>query len=162
MTPVFRTTAALAIVVLAAAAPVSAGSSADRATGGGQILVGTRGPGDTIAFQAQQRANGVVSGNVNVIDRVQGATGKGAHFRGDVTCLAVAGNTAKMAGVGRLQDGTQRGFTLIVTDNGEGAAANNDLITLEYTDDPTCEREDGDDDAAVELARGNAQVYDAP
>lgn len=157
-----RTTAVAGLALLASlATPAAAGGTADKATGGGQILVASdgRGPGDTITFTAQERANGTTVGNVNVIDRVQNTTGKGYHFRGDVTCIEAVGNTAKLAGTGEGPEGTT-GFTLIVTDNGEGSAADNDLITLKYTSDYTCDREDGDDDAAVELARGNAQVTD--
>lgn len=156
-----RTIALAGIAALAFAAPASAGQT-DKATGGGQILVSSdgRGPGDTIAFTAQQRENGNVVGNVNVIDRVQGAGGKGAHFKGDVTCIEAVGNVAKIGGFGEFRDGASTGFILVVTDNGEGANAGNDTITLQYTDDVTCEREDGDNDGAVELARGNAQVRD--
>jgi hypothetical protein len=157
-----RTIAALGMAVVATlAGPAHAGPT-DKATGGGQILLSNdgHGPGDTIAFTAQARENGTVVGNVNVIDRVGDGSGKGVHFRGDVTCIEAVGNTAKIAGVGTYKDGTTTGFTLIVTDNGEGSAADNDMITLQYTNDPSCEREDGDDDGAVELARGNAQVKD--
>lgn len=156
-----RVTAAAALAFVVAAGVPASGGTTDKATGGGQILVSSdgRGPGDTIAFTAQRRTDGRVVGNVNVVDRVQGARGKGAHFKGTVTCIEAAGNTAKLGGIGTL-DGAETGFTLIVTDNGEGANAGNDVITLQYTDDVTCEREDGDDDAAVELARGNAQVTD--
>lgn len=159
---VSRTIAVAGIALLAGTAgSATAGSTADKATGGGQILVSSdgRGPGDTITFTAQERADGTTVGNVNVIDRVQGAGGKGVHFRGDVSCIEAIGNTAKISGVGEL-DGQDQPFVLIVTDNGQGSAASNDLISLQYTDDVTCEREDGDNDGAVELARGNAQVTD--
>lgn len=159
---VTRTTAVAGLAILAAlASPVSA-SNGDKATGGGQILVASdgRGPGDTIAFQAQARPDGTATGMLNVIDRVQGAGGQGYHFRGDVTCIDVQGNTAKIAGTGTSADGSTSGFTLIVIDNGEGALADNDTIALQYTNDPTCEREDGDDDGQTDLARGNAQVRD--
>lgn len=154
------------LAAVALVSPASAGSSVDRATGGGQILVASdgRGPGDTITFQARGTADSA-TGSVNVIDRTQGAAtakGKGFHFQGDVTCLAVTGNTAKLAGTGTGPGGTT-GFTLIVTDNGEGSkASDSDMILLQYTDDPTCDRHDGDDDSSTDLARGNAQVYDAP
>ena len=154
-----------AVVGLAAVATLAgsatAGGTADKATGGGQILLSSdgRGPGDTIAFTAQARQDGTVTGNVNVIDRT-GNTGKGGvHFRGDVTCVVAEGNVAKIAGVGERSDGTTTGFTLLVTDNGEGLD-DNDLISLQYTNDPTCDRQDSDDDAQTELARGNAQVTD--
>ena len=158
---VTRTTAAAGLAVLAAlASPVTA-SSGDKATGGGQILVASdgRGPGDTITFQAQARPDGTSTGMVNIIDRAGDGSGKGYHFRGDVTCIRVDGNTAQLAGTGEGPDGTT-GFTLVVVDNGEGSLADNDTIVLQYRNDPTCDEEDSDDDGAVELARGNAQVRD--
>lgn len=162
MLHVSRTIAVAGLALLAAAGGTANAGPTDKATGGGQILVSSdgRGPGDTIAFTAQERANGTVVGNVNVIDRVPGAGGKGAHFKGDVTCIEAVGNVAKIGGTGAFRDGASTGFILIVTDNGEGSSASNDTITLQYTDDVTCEREDGDNDGAVELARGNAQVRD--
>ena len=159
---VTRTTATAGVALLAAlTGTADAGTTADKATGGGQILVSSdgRGPGDTITFTAQERADGTTVGNVNVIDRVQGAGGKGVHFKGAVACIEAVGNTAKISGIGRL-NGADQPFILVVTDNGEGSAAGNDVITLQYTDDVTCEREDGDNDGATELARGNAQVTD--
>jgi len=159
-----RTTAiaGLAIVSALAGTAAHAGADVDRATGGGQILLSTsgHGPGDTIAFTAQGTADDA-TGKVNVIDRVQDSTGQGVHFRGDVECVIADGNTAKIAGHGVNDDGTTTGFTLVVVDNGEGAAADNDTIAIQYTNDPTCDREDGDDDSETDLARGNAQVYDA-
>lgn len=162
MHPAIRMTAVAGLAVIASlSTPAGAGTTADKATGGGQVLVATdgRGPGDTITFTGQERADGSVVGNVNVIDRVQDAGGKGYHFRGDVTCIEAVDNVAKLGGTGTGPDGTT-GFILIVTDNGQGSAADNDTITLQYTNDVTCEREDGDNDGAVDLARGNAQVTD--
>lgn len=156
-----RTVAAIGLAVVSVAGGSAGASNGDKATGGGQILLASdgRGPGDTIAFTAQARPGGTAVGNLNVIDRT-GNTGKGGvHFRGDVICIVAEGNVAKLAGIGEYKDGTTRGFTLVVTDNGEGQS-NNDLIALQYTDDPTCEREDGDDDGQTDLARGNAQVRD--
>lgn len=151
-------------VVTTLGAPASAGN-ADKATGGGQILLSSdgRGPGDTITFTAQRRADGDVVGNVNVIDRAGNGPGAGAgrgvHFRGDVTCVDVQGNVARIAGTGEKSDGTTTGYTLMVTDNGEGLD-DNDLISFQYVSDPTCNDDDSDDDAETELARGNAQVTD--
>jgi hypothetical protein len=158
---VSRKTAIAGLALFAAVvAPATAGAG-DRATGGGQILIASdgRGPGDTVTFTAQERADGTVVGNVNVIDRAGDGSGQGFHFRGDVVCIEAAGNTAKIAGTGEGPDGPT-GFTLIVVDNGEGAVADDDTIALQYTDDPTCDREDGDDDSTTDLARGNAQVTD--
>lgn len=162
-----RTTLLVGVAAVAVlASPALAGSSVDRATGGGQILVASdgRGPGDTITFQARG-TEAAATGSVNVIDRVQGATaarGQGYHFKGTVQCLRVEGNTAQLSGVGTAADGTDTAFIVVVVDNGQGAAAENDTINLLYTDDPSCNEDDGDNDGAVELARGNAQVYDAP
>jgi len=157
-----RTIAALGMAVVATLAGSADAGSTDKATGGGQILLSTdgRGPGDTITFTAQRRADGSVQGSVNVIDRT-GNTGKGGiHFRGDVTCIEVAGNVAHIAGNGAKSDGTKTAFTLMVTDNGEGSAADNDLISFQEVSTPTCDDNDEDDDAETELARGNAQVTD--
>ena len=157
-----RTIAALGMAVVATLAGSANAGSTDKATGGGQILLSSdgRGPGDTITFSAQRRADGSVVGNVNLIDRTDNTGKGGVHFRGDVICIDVEGNQAILSGVGEYKDGTTTAYTLIVQDNGEGAAADNDLITFTKVDDPSCDREDGDDDAAVELARGNAQVTD--
>ena len=149
------------LALLAVAVPVTAavaGSATDRATGGGQILVSSdgKGAGDTIAFTARGTSD-AATGQVQYVDR-EGGTGQGQTvLHGTVSCLAVSGNTAKLAGT--FEDGTP--FTMVVVDNGEGALASNDTIALQKTDDPSCDREDGDDDSQTDLARGNTQVYDA-
>lgn len=159
---VTRTTAVAGLAVLASLAGTATAGSGDKATGGGQILLSNsgHGPGDTITFTAQERPDGTVVGNVNLIDRVGDGSGKGVHFRGDVVCIEAVGNVAKIAGVGRDGAGNTSGFTLVVTDNGEGAVADDDTIAFQLTDDVTCAREDGDDDSTTDLARGNAQVRD--
>jgi hypothetical protein len=153
--------AAAGVAGMVLAAPgAQAGSPRDRATGGGQILVGERGAGDTIAFTAQGTAT-EATGQVQFIDRT-GGIGKGqVKFHGVVDCVLVTGNTAEIAGHER---DTLAAFTLRVVDNGEGLAADNDLIFFDDTaDDEPCVQDDNDDDdATVALARGNAQVYDAP
>jgi hypothetical protein len=148
------------IAGLALALPIaaSAGSGTDRATGGGQVLIGSRGAGDTIAFTAQGTPD-AASGQVQYADRT-GGTGHGQNvLHGTVSCLRVQGNMAKMAGTW-AQGGT---FQLLVVDNGEGAmATDSDMITLQDGQDPTCDQENNDNDGQTALARGNAQVYDAP
>jgi hypothetical protein len=147
------------VFVLASPLAATAGSQTDRATGGGQVLVGTDGgAGDTIAFTARGTAEpGGARGQVQYVDRT-GGTGIGQTVRhGTVSCLRVDGNTAKIAGTWD-QGGT---FQLLVVDNGQGAAADDDLVTVQNAADPTCNQEDNDDDNQVALARGNAQVYDA-
>jgi len=148
------------LALLAAAVPVTtaiAGSGTDRATGGGQILVSSSGgAGDTIAFTAQGTSS-AATGQVQYVDR-SGGTGQGqAVLHGTVTCLNVQGNMAKIAGVW-AQGGT---FQLLVADNGEGAASNSDLVTLQNNEPNDCSQDMDDSNQSTELARGNAQVYDA-
>jgi hypothetical protein len=143
-------------LTLAIAIPVAApqeGSPRDRATGGGQTAVGLQGAGNTIAFTAQNSGSGdAATGQVQYIQRVDGQD----KLHGTVSCLRVSGNTAKIAGTGR--DG--RAFQLYVVDNGQGANADNDMIMFQLADQATCDFDPGNQ--VPELARGNAQVYDAP
>jgi hypothetical protein len=134
-----------------------AGSPTDRATGGGQVLVGDRGAGDTIAFTAQGTAD-AATGEVQYQDR-DGGTGQAqTTYHGDVECLDVQGDTAKIAGT--WEGGGP--FQLYVVDNGEGSAANDDIVTvISNAPDPSCDFDDPDSDDQTALARGNAQVYDA-
>jgi hypothetical protein len=170
-------TLALGALVLAMLLPTAAtaASPRDRATGGGQILVGTDGgAGSTIAFTAQETVAGGsptdVKGQIQFIERT-GGTGRGqvrGHY--EVDCLEVTGNTAYIAGVLKNGDGTtSERIYLEVVDNGEGAnAMGADIVTVNRDADPD---DDGDDDAenacdvpeggTVSLARGNAQVHDA-
>lgn len=144
-------------VGVAGAALALSGSTAmagqdDAATGGGQILVGDRGAGDTIAFTAQGTADGA-KGQVQYVDR-EGGTGQGQVVQhGTVTCIDVQGNVARIAGEWR-DGGT---FGLYVEDNGEGDGT--DMIAL--TPDLTDCSEDREDEDPTGLARGNAQVRDA-
>ena len=143
-------------VGVAGAALAFSGSTAmagqeDAATGGGQILVGDRGAGDTIAFTAQGTAE-AAKGQVQYVDR-EGGTGQGQTVQhGTVTCIDVQGNVARIAGEWR-DGGT---FGLFVEDNGEGDGT--DMIAL--TPDLADCAEDREDDEPTGLARGNAQVRD--
>lgn len=151
----------IAVAVLAIAIPgiASAGSPRDRATGGGQILV-TTGAGDTIAFTAQGTPQ-EAKGQLQFIDRNGGNGQDNVRFHGVVDCILVQGDTAEIAGHER---DTNDPFTLRVIDNGEGAAAAADLIYFDdVADDQPCVQDNNDDDdPTTALARGNAQVYDAP
>ena len=126
----------------------------DAATGGGQILVGDKGAGDTVAFTAQGTAD-AARGQVQYVDR-EGGTGQGQTvMHGTVTCIDVQDNVARIAGTWR--DGGS--FGLYVEDNGEGAgAAGEDMIAI--TPNRTDCAEDREDDEPTGLARGNAQVRD--
>lgn len=164
-------------VALAIPAFANAGSANDRATGGGQIFFtfsdadgepsaneDITGAGDTIAFTAQETAEGV-KGQVQFIDRT-GGRGKGqVKLHGTVTCLEVTGNVARIGGTATRNDDSTRGdeFQILVEDNGEGASnTEGDQIAFQFMDEPTCSDEDDDDDYQTTLARGNVQVYDAP
>lgn len=152
----------IAVAVLALAVPgiASARSATDRATGGGQILVSNQSAGSTIAFTAQGTPE-AAKGQVQVVDRSAGTGQSQVKFHGIVECILVEGNMAEIAGSER---DTGDPFTLRVVDNGEGANDGNDMIFFDdVEDDARCETDDDDDDdAQVALARGNAQVYDAP
>ena len=146
----------VAAVALALPLVASAGSSTDRATGGGQVLIGTRGgAGDTIAFTAHDRATN--AGQIQYIDRT--AIGQ-TRYHGTVLCVDVMGNTALIAGTWRNQGAGN--FNLYVEDNGEGAGANDMIFIEEMADNPTCDFDEPDEADQLALARGNVQVYDAP
>jgi hypothetical protein len=159
MRVVARAFAAALVVAALSVTGASAGSPNDRVTGGGQTLVGTQGAGNTIAFNAQTTADGA-KGQVQVVDRSAGTGQSQVRFHGIVDCVTVNGNSAEI--YGHKRDDAGDDFTIYVMDNGEGAAANNDLVFLNDNPQSPCELADDDDQGDVELARGNAQVYDAP
>lgn len=132
---------------------VAGAAGESKATGGGQVLVGTKGAGDTIAFTA--RGNSVsAEGQIQYVDR-DGGTGKGhTTYHGSASCIDVAGNVARIAG--SWSDGGT--FQLYVEDNGEGANAPDDVVTL-MAGEATCDFDEPDDEDKVALARGNAQVH---
>ena len=152
-----RKTIALVGVGVAGAALALSGANAfatqeDAATGGGQILVGDKGAGDTVAFTAQGTAD-AARGQVQYVDRTDGTGQSQTVMHGTVTCIDVQGNVARIAGEWR-DGGT---FGLYVEDNGEGGDAT-DMIAL--TPNLTECAEDREDDDPTGLARGNAQVRD--
>lgn len=149
------------VAMLAMATGATAGSKTDRATGGGQVIVGTQHAGETIAFTAQGTATSA-RGQVQLIDRDLGTGQDQVRFHGVVSCLLVmGGNTAIISGHERGT--TTNPFALRVVDNGQGAGAGNDMIFFDrMADDNVCEQDDDDDDDGdTALARGNAQVYEA-
>jgi hypothetical protein len=137
---------------------VAIAGDGDKVTGGGQILLSTKGAGNQIAFTAQQKGS-EATGQVQTIDRSAGTGRSQVKFHGVVDCVEVNGTMAKVGG--HKKGGTQR-FTLLVQDNGQGAAADPDMIAFKKGDaaDPTCEPGDDDDDGLMALGRGNAQVRD--
>jgi hypothetical protein len=156
-------TGGLAMVGFMVAPQVQAGSNTDRATGGGQVLVGTRGgAGDTIAFQAHNdAATGIAAtGQLQYVNRT--ATGQ-TVFHGLIECMRVTmnGTVAKIAGHWNAKSGGGI-FELLVTDNGQGNAAPDDMISLDETGTSVeCDTDNSDDDDFnTALARGNVQIYD--
>jgi hypothetical protein len=157
-----RKSAAIVVAVLAGlglAAVAMAGGPVDKVTGGGQTLVGTHGAGNTIAFNAKGTGQDA-TGQVQVVDRTAGTGQSQVRFHGIVDCLTVSGNMAEI--LAHKRDDPADTFSIYVVDNGEGAAADNDLVFLNEDPESPCELQDDDDQGDVELARGNAQVYDAP
>ena len=144
----------VALVIPAAALS----ADGDKATGGGQVLIGSSGKRSTITFTAQQ-TGGVARGQLNFIDRSAGAGQNQVHTKGTITCIEVNGNTAEMGGT--LNDEDQTPFYLRVVDNGEGANAGNDMILFDSMDETgECAQEsDDDENFDIELAKGNVQVH---
>jgi hypothetical protein len=146
------------IAVLTAVSVVSATSApAPKVTGAGQTLEGTTGAGDTIAFVAQDTdgdAGNAARGQVQYVDREDGTQ---TVQHGLIDCLLYEGeNSARFAGTWK-GGGT---FEIAVTDNGQGANAEEDLIGVFPMAEPDCMNDDGpSDDAATALARGNVQVH---
>ena len=162
--------AVLALALSVAAAPLaSAGSDRDRATGGGQVFLAdepVQGAGDTIGFTAQSRSpeGNAATGQVQYIERA-GGTGVGqVKFHGTVTCLEVEGGddegVAFISGVLKQPaEGGEEFFNLYVEDNGEPNQGNDVIVFQPVDEDADCDFDPSDD---FTLARGNAQIYNAP
>jgi hypothetical protein len=145
--------AVVAGVVVALAVPALAGAASEnKVTGGGQFLVPTDGgAGSTIAFTAQGTADGA-KGQIQTQDRSGDAK---VNRHGTVDCVAVTGNTAKIAGTWRNGDF----FHLYVEDNGQGSKATGaDGLVLDYdADDNACDFDTPDETS--DLGRGNIKVH---
>jgi hypothetical protein len=139
-------------VVLAVPVLAQAGQG-DKATGGGQILVGVRGAGDTIAFTAQEKG-GNARGNVTYQDREGGTGQRHTTHHGRVFCIDAVGNVARIAGTWR-DGGT---FGLYVEDNGEPNRGADVVTLIDNVSD--CSFDEPEDEDKTGLARGNAQVRD--
>ena len=142
--------AAVLVVPFAASA-----GSVDKATGGGQILFSSKGAGNTIAFTAQGTSE-AATGEVRFIDRSAGTGREQVKYFGDVKCIQVEGDTAKVAGTLRNGDS----FNLYVQDTGEGKGNADPIYFDGMADTPDCDFDDPDDEDMQALARGNAQVTD--
>ena len=146
----------VAIAALAAFAISSVSATAgngDKATGGGQILVGSN-AGSTIAFTAQGTTE-AAKGQVQFIDRTVGKGQSQIKYHGVVDCIEVIGNFAVIGG--ETRNGTP--FTLRVEDNGEPNQGL-DMIQFETNSEFMCGDEEEDDPPEMSLGRGNAKVRD--
>ncbi len=165
----------VAIVAGSAALAVPAAAVAQeegflKVTGGGQVIADdqTRGPGDTIAFNAQQTSaeqndsgSFPAKGQLQVNNRTQGV-----RFHGVVTCireLADQEGVVRFGGFQKTRDGSLVPFTVDVTDNGEGGnASDDDMIAFRQRDDsedPCDDQEFQTQLRSTRLARGNVQTH---
>ena len=167
-----------AVAAMAFAAVAYAAKTPYKVTGGGQVLASAesnsvKGPGDTITFNAFiNDADGDMvdedaTGKVNIIDRPQdgsgqSTTGKGLHYTGTVDCAFIdpAGGYAELYGEARQNSQAPTPFIVRIQDNGQGAAADNDLVEFDYTNaPPQCDDEPEDEEFEFNLARGNAKIH---
>ena len=163
-----RASVALAAVGLVAVFGVitAQAESAFKVTGGGQTDVGTSGPGDTIAFNAQNTEDDFAAkGQVQYVER--DANGKiQAIFHGEVECLVAVSGTGAEDGAAYFagawtnkQTGATTDFEIYVEDHGEPNQGQ-DQIMIDAVDESPCVEDDEDDDEpAAAHARGNVQVH---
>ena len=139
-----------------------------KVTGGGQVIADdqARGPGDTIAFNAQQTSatendsgSFPAKGQLQVQDRTNAV-----KFHGVVTCIRDLGEgVVRFGGFQRTRDGSLNPFTVDATDNGEGGNADDDdmIAFRQRTDseDPCDDEEFQTQLRSTRLARGNVQNH---
>lgn len=160
---------AVALMVLAPTAVVAQASEngsrdterADqqKVTGGGQVIASTSemGPGDTVGFTAisTDEESDDARGEFQAVE-TSAAGEEMLIFDGVVTCLEVDGDTARFGGHERGDEDNT--FTVDVTDNGQGADADDDVVVFQEDTDAPC----GDGDqvfSETTLARGNATIH---
>ena len=137
------------------AAPSATGGVVSSANGSGHITAG--GERRTFAFTATKRADGTVTGQVQVISRSLDTV---VHF--EVDCLLVVGNVAHRSGITTRSSnpaeapvGELRRF--VVMDNGEGSSATDLISTIPVNPaGETCENSSLD--PVREVEEGNVQV----
>jgi hypothetical protein len=169
-----------------AAIPVGVAFAEDdmKVTGGGQVIAGSQqgGPGDTIAFNAQQIGpfdmdTAPAKGQLQVINRTAGTGQSQVKFHGEVTCIRTFtyDNETPMdtsddetfirfGGFQKVRGQTSTTpFTVDAQDNGEGALApEEDMIyfrTRGDTEDPCDDSDPATQLRSSTLARGNVQQH---
>lgn len=148
--------AALALFAVSVGNAVA--DNGDKVTGGGQVIFSE---GDvkasTIAFTAQGTTE-TAKGQIQFINRAEGAGQNQVKYHGVVDCLEVTDNYGVIGGHKRGDE--ENRFVLRVVDNGEpnrGA----DLIQFDNeSEDNACGDDEEDEDPEFALAHGNAQVRD--
>ena len=173
----------LAFALVPAAIAV-AESTGLKVTGGGQVIASGQnggGPGDTIAFNAQQTGpatteDAPAKGQLQVIDRAAGVGQSQVRFHGDVTCIreftdengpGPADDEEYVRFGGLLQErgkNITRAFVVDTQDHGEGMMASEDDVVLFRTHSDTADPCDEADSTTSlrepTLARGNVQIHD--
>jgi hypothetical protein len=162
---------ALLAVVAIPAGVAAADSTGLKVTGGGQVIASGSGsgPGDTIAFNAQQTGptdqstgEAPAKGQLQVIDRVNQV-----RFHGDVTCIRSftsqsSGTFVRFGGYQKVagQD-TETPFTVDVQDNGEPNQGQDMILFRQRQsgDDPCDTSDESTDLRSTSLARGNVQDH---
>ena len=169
---------AFAIVPTAVAVAESTGL---KVTGGGQVVAGGGnggGPGDTIAFNAQQTGDqgtmdaAPAKGQLQVVNRVAGTGPAMVKFHGEVTCIrTVTFNEGspdeqtyiRFGGFEKVRgQTTTTPFTVDTQDNGEGNNADDDYILFRERPqdaDPCDDEELSTELRSTTLARGNVQAH---
>lgn len=166
---------AVLCVVLFALVPAGVAVASDglKVTGGGQVVADDQmnGPGDTIAFNAQQDEPGSgmnqtfdAKGQLQVIQRGTGTV----RFHGTVTCIREFTDDegqrfVRFGGFERTRaNGTGASFVVDTMDNGEGQTGGNDMILFRSpadNADPCEDSQEGTRLRSTRLARGNVQEH---
>ena len=177
----------LVVGLALAAVPVGiafAQSDGLKVTGGGQSVLSedATGPGDTIAFNAQQTsdvatgepASFPAKGQLQVIDRDDAGGGQGAKFHGIVRCIkeftrdesdGLNGTYVRFGGFQKVKGKqTTTAFTVDAQDNGEGVnALGADMILFRNRGTETANPCDDEEFVsalrAPQLYRGNVQNH---
>lgn len=154
-----------------------------KVTGGGQVIASanTPGPGDTIAFNAQQTGAfdnmdiAPAKGQLQVVNRTAGTGPDQVKFHGNVTCIRefVDENDPgeedderfiRFGGFEKVRgQQTPNAFTVDAQDNGEGAnAPESDMILFRERGNISNPCDDSEPDTELrdtKLARGNVQEH---
>lgn len=147
----------LALGVTGVAAAQAQAPTGYKVNGGGQVILDetAQGPGDTVAFTAQQldSAGSAARGQFQYVER----SGEAGNVHGSVTCLRVEGNRAIIEGV--VTRGDQSTFRIDLSDAGRSVQGE-DVVTVTFPEESSeCEDDIAEDDE-FRLARGNVTVHE--